>query len=59
MTKKKDPADLIRKAKAPKGERHQVRTTILIDLENWEHLQTQMNKGRYINNLIKADREKD
>lgn len=59
MTRKKEPNELIRKAKAPKGEQEQVRTTIRIDIENWNHLKQQPNYGRYVNNLIKADREKD
>lgn len=46
-----------RKAYAADGTRGQKHTAFRCDLENLEWLQQQPNKGRYINNLIEADRK--
>lgn len=45
-----------RKVYAPAGQRAQKMMTLRVDLENLEWLQTKPNKGRYINDLIAADR---
>lgn len=45
-----------RKAYAKRGERTSKMMTFRIDADNLEWLNTQPNKGRYINNLIRADR---
>ncbi len=47
-----------RKVYAPAGQRAQKMMTLRVDLENLEWLQTKPNKGRYINDLIAADRVK-
>lgn len=58
MTKPKDDNDRIRKAYAAKGTRGQKHIAFRCDYENIAWLDKQPNKGRYINNLISADREK-
>ena len=52
------PRKQVRKQYAKNGERGQKMVTFRLDLENEEWLQQQSNKGRYINNLIAADRSK-
>lgn len=52
------PRKQVRKQYVKKGERGQKMVTFRLDLENEEWLQQQSNKGRYINNLIAADRSK-
>lgn len=47
-----------KKAPAPKGTRTQRLFTFRLDDENAEWLHSQANRGRYLNDLIKADREK-
>lgn len=47
------------KKKSPKAGRTQKMMTFRADNENVEWLNTKPNKGRYINDLIKADREND
>lgn len=47
-----------RKRYAKKGVRGQKMVSMRIDIENIEWLNHQANKGRYINNLIAADRQK-
>lgn len=47
-----------RKVYAPAGQRAQKMMTLRVDLENLEWLQTKPNKGRYINDLIAADRDR-
>lgn len=56
MNEEKETRERVRKAYAPKGERSQKMVTFRADLENIEWLERQPNKGRYINNLIAADR---
>lgn len=58
MTKAKEESERIRKKYATRGSRSQVRQGFLVDNENAEWLNQQPNKGRYLNNLIQADREK-
>lgn len=52
------PRKQVRKQYAKNGERGQKMATFRLDLENEDWLQQQPNKGRYINNLIAADRSK-
>lgn len=52
------PRKQVRKQYAKNGERGQKMVTFRLDLENEVWLQQQPNKGRYINNLISADRSK-
>lgn len=59
MTKKLEDEQRTRKAYAAAGERSQRMFNFRIDLENYEHVQKQANKGRYINELIRKDREKE
>lgn len=56
MTKRIEEGERIRKEYAPRGQRSQVRVTTLIDNENYEWLQQQPNKSRYLNQLIQKDR---
>lgn len=58
MNEEKETRERVRKAYAPKGERSQKMVTFRADLDNIEWLEQQPNKGRYINNLIAADRER-
>lgn len=58
MNEENETRERIRKAYAPKGERSQKMVTFRADLDNIEWLERQPNKGRYINNLIAADRER-
>lgn len=57
MKKKEENKERIRKTYAPKGERGQKSMTFRVDNENLPHLELQPNKGRYINDLIRADWE--
>lgn len=54
---KEERGDSVRKAYAPKGERSQKMMSFRVDLENIDWLEAQPNKGRYINDLIAADRK--
>lgn len=47
----------VRKTYAPAGTITQKMMSFKLDLDNVEWLNRQTNKGRYINNLIKADRQ--
>lgn len=58
MNEEKDTRERVRKAYAPRGERSQKMVTFRADLDNIKWLEQQHNKGRYINNLIAADRER-
>lgn len=57
MTKKKEEGARMRKAYAPNGERSQKPFAFRLDAENIDWLNQQPNKGRYINELIAADRK--
>lgn len=59
MTKKIEDYERKRKAYAPDGTRGQKHVAFRLDLENLEHLNKQPNKGRYLNELIRKDREKE
>ena len=54
MTEEKK--DRIRRKYAKRGEKSQKLVAFRLDLENEFWLSTMPNKGRYINNLIRADR---
>lgn len=47
-----------RRPYAKKGEKRQMMMSFRLDLDNLQWLQQQGNKGRYINELIAADRNK-
>lgn len=55
MKKQKEEKERIRRAYAPKGQRSQKPMSLRIDNEIADWLATQTNKGRYINDLVKAD----
>lgn len=57
MEKEVKTGGRLRKEYAPKGERSQKMVSMRIDYENLEWLNQQYNKGRYINDLIAADRK--
>lgn len=57
MKTEKEEKERLRKAYAAKGERSQKMVTFRCDLENIQWLEEQPNKGRYINELIAADRQ--
>lgn len=54
---KEERGESVRKAYAPKGERSQKMMSFRVDLDNINWLEAQPNKGRYINDLIEADRK--
>lgn len=56
MTQKVSEDARMRKEYAPRGKRGQKMFNFRCDLDNWEKLQRQPNKGRFINDAI---REKD
>lgn len=58
MAEPKEAKERIRKAYAPNGERTQKMFAFRIDLDNLAHVKKQTNGGRYINDLIAADRLK-
>ena len=57
MEKEEKTGGRLRKEYAPKGERSQKMVTFRLDLENIDWLEQQQNKGRYINELIAADKQ--
>ena len=54
MTKKIEDSERVRKAYSPRGPRGQRMFNFRCDLDNWERLQQQHNKGRFINDAIRA-----
>lgn len=58
MNKKKEDEGRVRKAYAAAGSRSQKPMSFRLDNDNAEWVNQQPNKGRYINELIKADRER-
>ena len=58
MTKKIEDDERVRKAYAPRGQRGQKMLNFRCDLDNWEKLSQQPNKGRFINDAIRAYLEK-
>lgn len=59
MTKKIDENDRVRKAYAARGEREQKMVNFRCDLDNIEKLSRQSNKGRFINDAIRAYHKED
>lgn len=59
MTKKLTDEQRVRKAYAARGTQEQKMFNFRCDIENWEWLQKQQYKGRYVNELIRKDREKE
>lgn len=59
MTKKIDENDRVRKAYAARGEREQKMVNFRCDLDNIEKLSRQSNKGRFINEAIRAYQKED
>lgn len=58
MKQKEEPQERSRKARSKNGERGQKMMSFRVDNENASWLTQQANKGRYINDLIAADRER-
>lgn len=56
MEKQETPRHQLRKRYAKRGTPSQKMVSLRIDLDNIEWLEQQTNKGRYINELIAADR---
>lgn len=54
----KEIKDRVRKVRAVNGERSQKTMSFRVDIELVDWLDMQVNKGRYINNLIMADMQK-
>lgn len=55
MTDFAEIKERLRKMRAPAGKRTQKVTSFRLDLDLIKWLDSQPNKGRYINNLIRAD----
>ena len=55
---KKEAKPRVRRKYAKKGERSQKMVSFRLDNENARWLESQENKGRYLNSLIQADRLK-
>ena len=58
MEEKKQEKERIRKSYAPKGQRTQKMMSFRVDNDLEEWLNQKPNKGRYINELIRADLDK-
>lgn len=56
MKQKEEEKKRVRRPYAAKGERSQKMMTFRVDNENLSWLEQQPNKGRYINELIEADK---
>lgn len=54
----KEIRERVRKAYAPDGVKAQKMVSFRLDIENLAWLNKQRNKGRYLNQLIEADRVK-
>lgn len=54
MTKKMEDEQRVRKAYSPRGQRGQRMFNFRCDLDNWEKLESQPNKGRFVNEAIRA-----
>ena len=54
MTKKLEEAERVRKAYAPRGSRGQKMFNFRLDLDLWEQLQHVPNRGRFVNEAIRA-----
>lgn len=58
MNEKKTNQAGTRREYSARGKASQKMMSFRLDIENIEYLNTKPNKGRYINDLISADREK-
>lgn len=58
MKEEKDEKVRVRKAKSEKGTRSQSMYSFRLDNDNMEWLHQQHNMGRYLNELIRTDRQK-
>ena len=58
MKKEDEIKERVRREYAKRGERNQKMMSFRVDLDNIEWLESRENKGRYINQLIAADRLK-
>lgn len=58
MKKEDEIKERVRREYAKRGERNQKMMSFRVDLDNIEWLESRENKGRYINELIAADRIK-
>lgn len=58
MKKTEEQQERSRKARSKNGERGQKMMSFRVDNENAAWLELQANKGRYINDLIAADRNR-
>ena len=57
MNQEKEEKVRVRKAKSEKGTRSQTMYSFRLDNDNVEWLHQQHNMGRYLNDLIRADRQ--
>lgn len=57
MKLEKEKKETIRKDGKKNGVTTQKMMSFRVDYENWEWLETKVNKGRYINELIRIDKE--
>lgn len=58
MEEEKNPRERIRKAYAPDGSKSQKMFAFRLDNDLREWLDSQPNKGRYLNDLIREDRDR-
>lgn len=58
MSEKNANSPQVKKKRAPRGERSQTPVCLRIDNDLLDWLSRQPNKGRYINDLIRADCDK-
>ena len=59
QTKEEEPKERVRREYAAKGSRSQKMMTFRIDLENVEFLERQVNKGRFLNDLLAQARAQE
>lgn len=57
--KEEEPKERVRREYAAKGSRSQKMMTFRIDLENVEFLERQVNKGRFLNDLLAQARAQE
>lgn len=57
--KEEEPKERVRREYAAKGSRSQKMMTFRIDYENIEYLESKVNKGRFINDLLAQARAQE
>ena len=57
--KEEEPKERVRREYAAKGSRSQKMMTFRIDYENVEYLESKVNKGRFINDLLAQARAQE